>query len=86
MHGAITHFDNPVVATKAWNMLFAVADWATATIKARAPQPEEPSLSDTFEQLRRNKRIRDQLDSWRPAMHLSRGEGVCRTGDHAADQ
>ena len=75
MHGAITHFDNPVVATKAWNMLFAVADWATATIKARAPQPEEPSFSDTLEQFHRNKRVRDQLDSWRPAVHVNGEEG-----------
>ena len=28
VHGAVVNFDNVVVATKAWNMLFAVADWA----------------------------------------------------------
>jgi hypothetical protein len=67
MHGSITHFDNPVVATKAWNMLFAVADWATATMKAQAPQPEEPSIVETMQQIRRNKAVRSALDAWKPA-------------------
>ena len=44
VHGAITKFDNVVVATKAWNMLFAVADWATATTKARQPEAPKPTL------------------------------------------
>ena len=43
VHGTITRFDNVVVATKAWNMLFAVVDWAAATGKAR--QPEAPKLT-----------------------------------------
>ncbi|MBK9343935.1 MAG: hypothetical protein IPN07_13140 [Dehalococcoidia bacterium] len=33
MHGSVVRFDNVVVATKAWNMLFAVADWATETTR-----------------------------------------------------
>ena len=43
VHGSITQYDNVVVATKAWNMLFAVVDWATATKKNR--QPEAPRAS-----------------------------------------
>lgn len=49
MHGSVTKFDNVVVATKAWNMLYAVADWATATQKAAQPAKPEPSWSDLWE-------------------------------------
>ena len=41
VHGTITRFGNVVVATRAWNMLFAVVDWARASGKAH--QPETPS-------------------------------------------
>jgi hypothetical protein len=37
VHGTVSRFDNVVVATKAWKMLFAVADWAAATTKAQRP-------------------------------------------------
>lgn len=43
MHGSITKFDNPVVATKAWNMLFAVVDWADARQQEKAPKPATPT-------------------------------------------
>ena len=33
VHGTITNYNNKVVATKAWNMLGAVADWAAAKEK-----------------------------------------------------
>lgn len=54
MHGAVIQFDNVVVATKAWNMLFAVADWATATIKAAEPKKSEPSWGETCSTLKRH--------------------------------
>lgn len=53
MHGSVVNFDNLVVATKAWNMLFAVADWAAATRKAAEPPKPEPSWSDTWSTLKR---------------------------------
>ena len=31
VHGSVVKFDNIIVATKAWNMLFAIADWGAAT-------------------------------------------------------
>lgn len=46
VHGAVVRFDNVVVATKAWNLLFAVSDWATATRKAAEPKEPEPTLSE----------------------------------------
>jgi ASC-1-like (ASCH) protein len=53
MHGTIVRFDNVVVATKAWNMLFAVADWATATTKAADPKKPEPSWGETWSTVKR---------------------------------
>ena len=44
----------PIVATKAWNMLFAVSDWATATEKAKQPKEPKPTLSDTRSELSRH--------------------------------
>lgn len=54
VHGMVVRFDNVVVATKAWNMLFSVADWATATRKAAEPKPEPPSWRETWASLTRH--------------------------------
>ncbi|MFD5180534.1 hypothetical protein ACFWM1_32310 [Nocardia sp. NPDC058379] len=51
VHGSIVNFDNVVVATKAWCMLFAVADWARATTKAAAPALPEPSWGTLWPQI-----------------------------------
>ncbi|MHB1344025.1 MAG: hypothetical protein ACYCX3_06665 [Thermoleophilia bacterium] len=53
MHGTVVRFDNVIVATKAWNMLFAVADWGIATQKAAVPATPSPSWSDTWSILKR---------------------------------
>jgi len=54
MHGSVVNFDNVAVATKAWNMLFAVADWATATRKAAELREPKPSLRETWKLLARH--------------------------------
>lgn len=54
IHGSVVNFDNVIVATKAWNMLFAVADWATATRKAAEPKESPPTWSDTWATLTRH--------------------------------
>lgn len=51
MHGMVVNFDNVIVATKAWNMLFSVADWATATRKAAAPTKAQPTWRETWASL-----------------------------------
>ncbi|MFB7674470.1 hypothetical protein ACFC26_23960 [Kitasatospora purpeofusca] len=43
VHGSILNYDNVVVATKAWNRLMAVADWARARQKEQQPPPEKPT-------------------------------------------
>ena len=66
VHGTITRFDNVVVATKAWNMLFAVVDWATATRKARQPEAPIPTLRDVLRQVAKTARTKKTLEAWKP--------------------
>lgn len=48
MHGMLPNFDNPVIATKAWNLLFAVSDWADGEVARLTPKEDEPSLLQTL--------------------------------------
>lgn len=66
MHGMIPRFDNVVVATKAWNMLFALTDWAKATTKSREPKKPEPGLRDTFRQMVRTSQVNAKVAAWQP--------------------
>ena len=65
VHGTITRFDNVVVATKAWNMLFAVVDWAAATEKARQPEAPKPAFRETFRQMGTAARIKKMSKTWK---------------------
>jgi len=56
MHGTIVDFDNVIVATKAWNLLFSVLDWATA--KEQAAKSKEPEMS--LEELIRREAHREE--------------------------
>ena len=67
VHGAITRFDNVVVATKAWNMLFAVVDWATATKRVRQPEPAKTSLREILRQMASNRKNKKELETWNPS-------------------
>ena len=64
IHGSIVRFDNVIVATKAWNMLFALADWAEATRRSSIPAPRNPTIRETLRQLAENRRVRRELDAW----------------------
>jgi hypothetical protein len=64
VHGMVVNFDNIVVATKAWNMLFAVADWATATSKAAEPKQ---TWSDTWSALLRHAEYRRHEQEFVPS-------------------
>jgi hypothetical protein len=66
MHGTVLNFDNIIVATKAWNMLFAVMDWATAKTKAEAPKPPEKSWKETIKQITENEKDKKLLEAWAP--------------------
>src|SRR5262249_15562979 len=43
VHGMLLDYDNDVVATKAWNRLFAVMDWAKAREKEQEPAKPQPT-------------------------------------------
>lgn len=62
VHGSVVNFNNVTVATKAWNMLFAVVDWSKQTTKLAIPKEETPTLRETVSRLGehgRRKRARD---------------------------
>ena len=67
VHGMISRFDNVVVATKAWNMLFAVVDWGTATRKARQPEAPNPTLRGVLRQMATTARMKKMLEAWKPS-------------------
>lgn len=75
MHGMVVRFDNVIVATKAWNMLFAVADWAEATKRSRMPAPRKSTIRDILQQLAENRRVRRALDTWSPTSYMRDDHG-----------
>jgi hypothetical protein len=66
IHGTLLDYDNAVVATKAWNRLFAVADWATSLEEMRKPLEPDPSWRDVIKQINRNTANKKALAEWRP--------------------
>lgn len=69
MHGTLVNFDNEIVATKAWNRLFAVADWADSRERQAKPVEPTPTLRES---LRRWKDVQDQrarIEKWQPHEH-----------------
>ena len=67
VHGTVVNYNNRVVATKAWNMLGAVVDWAEAKKKAAIPPEPPPTLRGTLTLLARlaeDKRYRDKFEPW----------------------
>ena len=66
VHGSVINFDNVIVASKAWNLLFALDDWAKATIKAQRPVEPEPQLREVFAQLAKTQRLKQGTEAWEP--------------------
>ena len=66
IHGTLLDYDNVVVATKAWNRLFAVADWARSLEKKNEPSRPEPSWREILHQIGRNEAAKKALAEWRP--------------------
>jgi ASC-1-like (ASCH) protein len=69
VHGSVVNFNNVVVATKAWNLLFAVVDWSIATTKKATEdaKPPPPTLRETFGRLAehgRKKKARELFEPW----------------------
>lgn len=66
IHGALVNFDNEVVAAKAWNRLFAVADWAEATEKSRTPTEPDPTFRQVLSEWSALRKKKIAIESWRP--------------------
>jgi hypothetical protein len=93
MHGIDLGYDNPVVAAKTWALLFAAREWA---IKAECgelaapPEPPQPTLKDTWNQLkeavqkaRALEAAKKRINEWKPRTIVV-GRGVPRTGPAGA--
>ncbi len=69
VHGSVVNYNNAVVATKAWNLLFAVVDWSVATTKkvSEDEKPPEPGWKETLSLIAdhgRKKKAREQFEPW----------------------
>ena len=70
IHGMVTDYDNDVVASKAWYMLFAVGDWVDAEIRKRETEDEDPPnivqvLKGLSDMQRRNAENDRKLENWK---------------------
>ena len=65
MHGMVVNFDNVLVATKAWNRLFAVVDWAEGRRKKAIPKKPEPSWGELATQFETRQDVKRRLAKWR---------------------
>jgi hypothetical protein len=67
IHGTLVNYDNVIVATKAWNRLFAVADWARSVEKEKIEPEPPPTWRGIFSQIAENAKAQRALDEWRPS-------------------
>lgn len=71
MHGMIVEYDNDLVASKAWCMLFAVADWADHMVGEQSTEEDEDiSIVEAIERLSDSKKrieeSNERLSRWQP--------------------
>ncbi len=66
VHGMLTNFDNVIVATKAWNRLFAVGDWATRRKEETKSEEPRSSWSEVIGQLAENDRVKKAIAAFEP--------------------
>jgi len=66
MHGTLVNFDNEVVATKAWNRLFAVADWADARQRQAEPVDPTPTLRESMSRWHDIQSQKARIEAWQP--------------------
>ncbi len=81
MHGMLVNFDNETIATKAWNRLFAVADWADSRERQAKPAEPTPTLRESLGHWKDIQERKTKLDDWKPyeyepSLSLSDRSGV----------
>lgn len=66
MHGTLVNFDNELVATKAWNRLFAIADWADGRQRLSEPAKPSQSLRESLERWKNLQARKSRIEQWEP--------------------
>jgi hypothetical protein len=66
VHGNLTNFDNVIVASKAWNRLFAVVDWAESVEKAKVPDKPPATWASVAARLRQTSEDKKHIAAWQP--------------------
>lgn len=74
LHGMVVSFDNVIVATKAWNRLFAVTDWAAARAKRSEPAAPTPSLRESLGRWREVCTRSARVETWQPHDYTPGGD------------
>ncbi|WP_146120025.1 hypothetical protein [Leucobacter massiliensis] len=69
MHGTLVNFDNDVVATKAWNRLFAVADWADSRERRAKSVDPTPPPRVSLRQWKDVQARESRIEEWEPYEH-----------------
>lgn len=65
VHGMVVNYNNDIVASKAWNYLFAVCDWADSfEKKKRLEGKQQKTLGQVLSECRETQRVREKLDAW----------------------
>jgi hypothetical protein len=64
VHGNLTNFNNVTVATKAWNYLAAVVDWAEDLKEQKREDPVAPTWAQIGRQLKTNQENKRELEAW----------------------
>lgn len=68
VHGMLTNYDNDIIATKAWNRVFAVSDWARSlqTMAEEARKPPPPTLRESLDKYARSRELGKAVDRFVP--------------------
>jgi hypothetical protein len=67
LHGNLTNYDNVIVASKAWNRLFAVIDWAASLEREAKPKEAEPTWSEVMHKLSALSEHKKSMAAWTPS-------------------
>lgn len=80
VHGLIVNYNNDVVASKAWNYLFAVCDWADSFERKRQRDEERKKPQKTLAQILKDyqaaRESRRRLAKWRAHTDFISEDGV----------
>ncbi|MCK7677966.1 hypothetical protein M0E84_07980 [Corynebacterium sp. CCM 9186] len=66
LHGTLVNFNNEIVATKAWNRLFALADWAESLRKESVTVKKETNLRDLICSFKDTQNRIIEINQWNP--------------------